>query len=550
MPSPTNADLASLLDQYGALQGLAGESPFRVRAYHNAADSIRHLDRPVAAIAAENALRSIPGVGEGIAGIIAEVLATGTFRAWEELSAALPPTLLDLLELPGVGAKTVLRLYRDLGVADLAALEAAAVSGTIRATPGLGARMESTVLAGLESVQSRSGRMPIGDALPHARTLAAAIRTVVPTRVEIAGSVRRFAETAGDIDIVVEADDPAAASAAIAALPIVGEVLDRFPDALRLRLQSGVEADIYLAAPREFGSVLVRATGPAAHVERLGVPPASAFDEEAVYAARSLPWIPPELRFGGEEFERWSEIPRLITVADIRGDLHCHSTWSDGTTSIAGMAAAAAARGYAYLGITDHSHGLGVAGGLDEARLRAQRAELESIGGPVRLLAGSEVEVARDGRLDFPDEVLAQLDVVVASLHVGLRQPRAQLMERFERVLRNPNVDIIAHPSGRLIERRPPGDFDWSRAFAVAAETGIALEINADPARLDLKREHAAAALAAGCLLAIDCDAHHPDGFDNIGYGVTVARQAWATPERVVNTWGLERLLAWLCGQR
>jgi DNA polymerase (family 10) len=264
MPPMTNADIASVLDQYGALQGLAGESPFRVRAYHNAASSIRSLDRPVAAIAAEGGKRSIPGVGEGIAGILAELLATGTFRAWEELSAALPPTLLEVLELPGVGAKTVTRLYRELGIADLAALEAAAVSGTLRSAPGFGARLEATVLAGLESVQARSGRMPIGDALPHARALVSAIGAAVPGRVVMAGSVRRFAETAGDLDVVVGSDDAAATLGAIAGLPIVGEVLDRFPDAIRLRLQSGVEADVYVAAPRQFGAVLVRATGPAA----------------------------------------------------------------------------------------------------------------------------------------------------------------------------------------------------------------------------------------------------------------------------------------------
>lgn len=546
MPPITNADLASLLDQYGALQGLAGESPFRVRAYHKAADSIRHLDRPVTAIAADGGLRRIPGVGEGIAGIIAEVLATGTFGAWDELSAALPPTLLGMLELPGVGAKTVTRLYRELGIADITALEAAAVSGALRSAPGFGARIEATVLSGLEIVQARSGRMPIGDALPHARALAAALRSALPGRVEIAGSVRRFAETAADIDVVVESASADATMATIAALPIVGDVLDRASNAIRLRLQSGVEADVYVAEPSQFGAVLVRATGPAGHLERIVESPADAGNEAAVYAANGLPWIPPELRLGGEEFDRWREIPGLVTVADIRGELHCHSTWSDGVASIAGMAEAAANRGYAYLGITDHSHGLGVAGGLDEARLRAQREELRALGGTVRLLAGSEVEVARDGRLDFPGAVLAQLDVVVASLHVGLRQPRAHLMDRLERVLRNPNVDIIAHPSGRLIERRPPGDFDWDRAFAIAAETGTALEINADPARLDLKRQHAAAALAAGCLLVIDCDAHHPDGFDNIGYGVAIARQAWATPDRVVNTWQLDRLLDWL----
>ncbi|MCC6312412.1 MAG: histidinol-phosphatase [Thermomicrobiales bacterium] len=542
---PSNADAANLLERYGALLELSGESPFRVRAYHRAAESVRHLDAPLADVARSGALREIPGVGEGIAAILQEYLQRGTFSGYDDLTARFPHSLLDILALPGVGVKTVMKLYNELGIATLPELEAAAVSGALRATKGFGAKLEATVLSGLETLAGRSGRMPIGEALPLGRSLAAALRQALPGRVALAGSARRFTETVGDIDIVVETTDPDATVARIAAMPIVGAVVDRFESGLRVRLQSGIEADIFLTPPQRFGATLVRATGPAAHVQRLAPLPEAA-DEAAVYAARGLPWIPPELRLGGEEFDRYPEIPSLVVMDDIRGELHCHSTWSDGAASIADMAAAAALRGYAFLGITDHSHGLGIASGLDVARLRAQRAEIAAVSGPVDLLAGSEVEVRRDGSLDFDDATLAALDVVVASLHVGLRQPREQLMDRLLGVLRNPNVDIIAHPSGRLIERRPPGDFDWPTAFAVAAETGTALEINADPMRLDLKHDLAAAALRAGCTLTINCDAHHPDGFTNMEYGIAVARQAWARPEHIINTWSPERLHAWL----
>jgi DNA polymerase (family 10) len=280
----------------------------------------------------------------------------------------------------------------------------------------------------------------------------------------------------------------------------------------------------------------------------LGAFPDQAATEEEVYASHGLPFIPPELRTGHEEFERFAEIPSLVTLADINGEFHAHTTWSDGAASVRQMADAAAARGYSVLGITDHSQGLAVAGGLDVERLRLQRIEIDDANGEtgVRVLAGAEVEVHRDGSLDFDEETLAGLDVVVASLHSGLRQPREELMSRLIRVLKNPNVDIIAHPSGRLIERREGGDFDWDHVFAVAAQTGTALEINADPARLDLDPAHAYRASQAGCLITVNCDAHHPSGFSLMEYGVAMARRAWLKPDQILNCWSQVRIAEWL----
>lgn len=552
MTALSNAEIAALLEAYGALLELSGENSFRARAYARAAAVVRERLEPVAALAAAGRLRQLPGIGEGIASALSEIVQTGTFASFEALKQAWPMSLLDLLALPGIGAKTVARLHRELGVSDLDSLEAAAVGGRLRDAKGFGPRLEAAALAGLEAIRQRSGRMPIGVALPQARAVATSLRRLLPGRVEVAGSVRRFAETAGDLDFVVEAFDPSAVVAAISTWTGAAAVERLGPEVLRLRLQSGADADLYVCSPERFGLTLVRATGPPPHVARLGPIPDTAAEEADVYAAVGLPWIPPELRAGGQEFDRWAEIPRLVGLADIRGELHCHSTWSDGTAPIAEMAAAAADRGYDYLAITDHSRSLGVAGGLDVDRLRAQGDEIAALTAStaLQLLAGSEVEVDRAGGLDFDRATLAALDVVVASLHVGLRQEKHVLTERLIGVVRNPDVDVIAHPSGRLIERRLGGDFDWPRVFAAAADTGTILEINADPARLDLNRVNASAALAAGCLLAINCDAHHPDGFALLEYGVAVARQAWATPDQIANAWPRDRLLDWLSSRR
>jgi DNA polymerase (family 10) len=270
-----------------------------------------------------------------------------------------------------------------------------------------------------------------------------------------------------------------------------------------------------------------------------------------VYRLHGLPWIPPELREGEREFTRSDEITDLVALADVNGQFHAHTTWSDGGATIRAMAEAAAERGYAFFAITDHSHGLGVAGGLDAKRLVEQRKELAAIGdvGSVMLLTGSEVEVHRDGSLDFDEQTLSELDVVVASLHSGLRQPRDEITDRLLRTLRNPDVDIIAHPSGRLIERRQGGDFDWDAVFAVAAETGTALEINADPARLDLDPDLAHQAAAAGCLITINSDAHSPSGLDLMEFGIAMARKAWLKPPHVLNCWSRAQVLEWLASR-
>jgi len=308
---------------------------------------------------------------------------------------------------------------------------------------------------------------------------------------------------------------------------------------------------VFLVPPSTWGSALVRATGSMAHVAQLGSFAVDFPTEQGVYDAVGLPWIPPEIRSGDDEFTRTNEIGDLIGLTDIRGEFHCHSTWSDASASILDMAEAAAARGYEFLSISDHSHGLGIAGGLDPERLRQQRLEIDDVNRKisVRVLAGAEVEVHRDGALDFDFDTLAGLDVVVASLHSGLRQPRDEITQRLVRTLDNPNVDIIAHPSGRLIEQREGGDFDWDTVFAEAAQTGTALEINADPARLDLDPHLARRAAAAGCLITINCDAHSQRGFELMEYGIAMARRAWLKPADVLNCGTSDQVIDWLTGR-
>jgi DNA polymerase (family 10) len=545
----SNSAVADVLERHGRLLEIAGESPFRTRAFTRAADTLRLYPERVADVAAEGRLREIPGIGDGISAAITQILETGSFDAHRHLTARIPESLAELMVIPGIGSKTALRLHSELGVDSLAALEAALVSGRVRAAKGLGARAETAMLAGIEAVQRRSGRAPLGIALPAARVFMAALSALRPEdSVNLAGSARRWEVTVGDLDFVVGSTDIGATGAAISSLAMVTEFEWTSDQSMQVVLASGQQADVYMSPPAALGTALIRATGSALHLERLGVIPDQASTEEEVYASRGLPFIPAELRSGREEFERLAEIPSLVKSGDINGEFHAHTTWSDGAASVREMADAAAARGYSLLGITDHSQGLAVAGGLDVERLRMQRTEIDDANREtaVRLLAGAEVEVHRDGSLDYDDETLGRLDVVVASLHSGLRQPRDELTARLLRVLDNPNVDIIAHPSGRLIERREGGDFDWDRVFAVAAKTGTALEINADPARLDLDPAHAYSASQAGCLITINCDAHHPSGFSLMEYGVAMARRAWLKPDQILNCWSPPQIVDWL----
>lgn len=550
-----NRDIAEQLRQFADLLEIKGEQGFRVNAYRRGADAIDQLGEPAERRVAEGTLTEVEGIGPGLAAAVREMVETGRYGAMEELLGEIPSTLLTLLGIPGVGPKTVGRLYREMGITNLVQLEGAARSGLLRQLRGFGPRQESRILEGIAFLNRRTNRLSIGAARPLANDLARGLRDLLGVSVEVAGSTRRCCETVGNIDIVAAVDDAESMRSALGRLPLVAEVEQVDPAFVVASLQNGASLRVVAASPDHFGTELVRWTGSSAHVAELvsaagGALPETA-NEQDVYTALGLSWIAPELREARGEIAAAGAgtLPDLITVDDLRGDLHLHSEWSDGRATILELAQAARQRGYQYLSVSDHSGGLRVARGLDVERLRAQRREIDRVNElvpEVRLLHASEVEVHRDGSLDFPDEVLAELDLVVASLHSGLRQPREDLMNRITSVLRNPHVDIVAHPTGRIIERRPGADYDWDEVFRVARETGTAIEINGDPARLDLNDEHARMAVESGVLLAIDSDAHDLASLDLVRYGIGVARRAWVPAASVINTRSLPDLLAWL----
>ena len=542
----TNAEIATLLRTYADLMEIGGDSSFRINAYRRAADTVQSYDQPLASLPD---LTGITGVGQGIAGVIREVLATGTFVALEDLQEQIPGSVLSLLDVPGVGAKTAARLYRELNITSLTELDAAVREGRLTSMKGMGPKAQARIGEGLVFLQRRTGRTSIGMALPLAERLAARLTSATGRPVFIAGSVRRMCVTVGNIDLVAVGDDHEVVLNAVASLPDIASTLRREGDVATFDLHQGIMLRVRASHPSRAGTTLVEATGSDDHLQVLGSEPLpDAATEDELYDALGLPWIAPELRENRGEIDaaREGRLPRLIELSDIRGDLHLHSTWSDGSATPLEMAVAGSSRAYAYLAITDHSGGLGVAGGLKPERLAEQRREIDRLAdeSPLRLLAGSEVEVHRDGRLDFADDVLAGLDLVVASLHSGLRSEG--FTDRLLGVIAHPHVDIIAHPTGRLVERRQGADIDWPLVFAAARESGTVLEINSDPARLDMDDVNALAASQAGCLISIDSDAHHPASLDLVRYGVGVARRAWIEPQQVVNTWLLEDLLAWL----
>lgn len=551
----TNQQLAVVLRQFADLLAIKGENSFRINAYQRAAEVIDHHREPVADLIANGSLTAIPGIGPGIAAALEELVETGHYGALDQLPCELPATLLTLLDIPGLGPKTIGRLYRELGITNLSELEAAALSGQIRQLKGLGKRSEERILEGLAFLNQRTHRYSIGMALPAAERLVSTLGAILNTRIEIAGSVRRMAETVGNVDLIALAADPAHIREALIQSDLITDIKRDVHPVISAVLESGIHVRVVTAPAERFGTEWVNWTGSRAHVDRLrelaGGELPTRPEEAAVYEALGLSWIPPELREDRGEIEaaKRGDLPNLITLADIKGDFQVHSEWSDGRATIRELALAARDRGYQYLGISDHSVGLPIARGLTIERLRDQWRIIDQVNEEVpevRLLRASEVEVHADGSLDFPDEILAELDIVIASLHSGLRQPKAELTKRLLSALRNPNVDIIAHPTGRIIDRRPGADYDWEAVIPVAHETDTALEIDGDPARLDLNEENARMAAEAGVRIAIDSDAHNLRSLSAVRYGVGIARRAWITPNSVINTLPLTELFNWL----
>ena len=549
---PSNAEIAHQLDRLSQLMDIAGENPFRIRAIRVGAESVGASPVRIADIANDDAaLRAVPGIGAGIAALIQEYVSTRKIDAFESLQNRAPEGLIDVVSIPGIGGKTAKKLFDLAGVRDLESLGIALEDGTIARTTGLGPKLADRLAAGIASVYRRTGRHRIGDARPIGLAIARMLagRLGGNARVELTGSLRRWQETVGNIDLIATGTIDELSSA-ITGLDGIGDVSIDGNRLLGMH-PLGFKFALHAAQHSDFGSRWLETTGPAAHIGLLSSESIeAAADEAEIYARFGLPWIAPEFRQGATELDlaRSGQLDEVISLADVQGELHSHTVWSDGVGTIEEMADSARGRGYRYLGISDHSHSLGVANGLDSRRLLAQgeaiREASANLGFP--LYRSSEVEVLKDGALDFDDATLRGLDVVIASTHTGLTRPRPELMARVHRALDGGRVDILAHPSGRLIEEREPGDFDWPEMFQIAKRNGVVLEINADPARLDLNAEHVREALDAGNLIVINCDAHRPDGFATLAYGVGVARRAFTPRHRIINSWDIGKLEAWM----
>ncbi|OGO51388.1 MAG: hypothetical protein A2V84_07155 [Chloroflexi bacterium RBG_16_70_13] len=589
--------LAQVFHDIGDLLEVKGELVFKTVAYHRAADAIGRSPVEVARAYRDGHPPDIPGVGRAISDKLAELATTGRLGYHERLLAEFPPTLLDILRVPGLGPRTVRQIYTTLGIATLDELRDAAASGRLRGLRGLSARTEQLILEGIAGIETRERRLLLHQARDIVAEVVAqvgaleGVRRVVP-----AGSWRRRRETIGDLDFLAEADVPADVVDRFAALPSVAAVINRGPAKAAVELGGrGPQIDLMLMPSGAAGTYLMHFTGSKEHNVRLrarardrgwslsekgflpigedGQPLAGdaaelrTFESEAqAYEFLGLPYIEPELREDRGEIEAAlaGRLPRLVQLDDLRGDLHSHSDWSDGSHPIEAMAEAARRRGHAYQVLTDHSISLAIARGLSPERVEEQRAVIaglnrrfaaeedagtappETSPEGFRLLHGCELEIRADGRLDYEDELLATFDLVVASLHVGRRQTRAELTARTLTAIRNPHVDVIAHPSGRMIGTRDDLDLDWDAVYAEAARTGTVLEMNGSPHRLDLAVERARHAIEVGCLVSIDSDAHRTAEFDHLEWGVSQARRAWVEPPVVLNTRSRADLLAYV----
>ncbi|MGD2164275.1 MAG: DNA polymerase/3'-5' exonuclease PolX [Anaerolineae bacterium] len=566
-----NRQVADIFSAMADILDIQGANYHRVMAYRRAAENVAALGRPLEEMWREGDLKSIPGIGDTLASKIDELMQTGSLQAYRELQSQVPEGVVDMLEIPGVGPKSAARFWKELGITSIEGLDRAADAGRLRELHGFGAKSEENVLEGIAFLKRRTGRTRLGDAWPLAQDLLSALRQV-PGVVQAApaGSLRRMRETVGDLDLLVAASDPSPAMERFANLPQVEDVMLSGATKTSIRTHEGFQVDLRVLEPARWGTALQYFTGSQAHnIHLRGLAQDRGLSlseyalkledggeilcasEDEVYDVLGLPLIPPELREDRGEIEAALEgdLPVLVDLEDLRGDLQFHTTSSDGRHSMLEMAEAARRNGLSYALVTDHSHGLGVARGLDVEGLREQRAEIAAVNdqldGTFRVLAGVEVEVRGDGSLDLPDDMLADLDLVVASVHSGLRQPREQLTARMIGAIRNPHVDIVGHPSGRLIGEREAGDFDMEAVFRSAAETGTALEINAHPARLDLNDVHVRRAIELGVFLVISSDAHSADGFDLLRFGVATARRGWATAADVLNARSAEELLSW-----
>ena len=555
-----NLAIARIFSEIADLLEIKNENPFKIRAYRNASETIAHLGTPIVHLTAEER-RGIPGIGKDLAAKIADLVETGTTPYHRELLEEFPPTILDLLRLQGVGPKTVALLYRGLGIRTLDDLEAAARDGRIRSLKGMGAKKETLILKALEERQPFTGRRLMAEAFDVAASLVAFLREHAPgAEIVPVGSLRRGCETCGDIDILA-AGAPPSLMDAFTGYRLVETILARGGTKSSVKLWGGFQADLRLVPRDSLGAAMQYFTGSKAHnialrdraiqhnlkLNEYGLFPVDAdapiagANEEQIYEALGLSWIPPELRENRGELAAAASrsLPRLLTFEDLKGDVHMHTTATDGRADAETMARSARAAGLQYIAVTDHSQSLAMANGLDEAAALAHAARVRELNerlDGITLLAGIECDIRPDGSMDLTDDCLAALDIVIASVHSAFNLDEQQMTDRILAAIANPYVDVIAHPTGRLILKREGYRLDLERVYTAAAAAGVALEINSQPDRLDLDDTHARAARDRGVRLMIDSDAHSPSALGNLRWGALTGRRAWLEPNDVLNT--------------
>jgi len=565
-----NTAIAKVFNDIADLLELKGENQFKIRAYQKAVRVIEHYPKEIRIMLDEGEdLKNIPGVGDAIAKKTTELVTTGKLEYYEKLKAEFPEGITNLLDIPGIGPKTANKLSSELGITSADSLEQAIKDGSVATLFRLGEKTANNILQQIEASRRKDQRISIGEALPIVEEILSALNSVPGVRnLTYAGSLRRFRETLGDIDLMGTVDNPQKVMDTFVSLPIVGQVLVQGPTKSSAIVSGGLQVDLRLVEHEAFGSLLQYFTGSKQHnislrergrrqglkLSEYGITDIATdklekfADEENFYRRLGLQYIPPELREDQGEVEKAERgaIPKLVELSDIKGDLHMHTHWSDGHNTIEEMALAARKLGYQYIAITDHSGGRGIAHGLDVERLRKQIEEIKKVNeyiDGIQVFSGIEVDIRADGTLDLPHEILAKLDIVIAAVHSAMHQNEGKMTQRVLSAVENPDVDIIAHPTCRLLGEREPTAIDLETVSRVAAKNNKILEINAMPNRLDLNDVHASRARELGVKLAIETDAHDVSHLDFMRFGIGMARRAWCEPQHILNTLPLADVL-------
>jgi len=556
-----NLRVAWILKDIGDLLKLKGANYFQIQSYYDVSKRIKNLDIDIRELAMNDKLQDIEGIGDGLASTINEVLDEGTCARYEELKNEIPIGLLEILDLPGIGPKKVKLFHDELGIENLEALKEAADNRKLRKLSGVGAKTEFKILDAIKKFKGKDQKVTLDLATTVSEELInICSRFKEVEKIEVVGGLRRKEELIDDIDLLVATNRSQPFMETVQKLPLVTEVIKKSEDRLKVGSKLGVDIDIFFVSNSNFSTTLVLATGNEGHYKQLSelakaknceLKEEAITSEEKVYKALDLPYIIPEIRTGDREIELAmnDDLPTVLKIEDIKGDLHMHTKWSDGGNTTYEMAVACQEKGYEYLAVCDHSRSLGIAGGLSLDDLRKQMVEVDRVNEKLenfQVLKGAEVDILYNGDLDYPIDILEELDIVVASIHSGFKQTEEQMTERILNALEHDEVNILAHPTGRLLGKRDGYAVDIKRVISKAVETDTILEINASPERLDLSSDNLRLAKEAGAKIAINTDAHNIQQLENMSFGVYNARKGWIEPKDVVNTYSLSELLAWI----